>query len=64
MKMFRQLYQIDVWFKQDEGTEKKTFNLSKIQKLTTNHIKGLDMNGKLIEIRTARPFDYHLKQIK
>lgn len=58
------LYKLVLWYTTPSGESEKTLNLSKINRLTPTYVKGLDPAGKLIEIRTLEPFNYHLQQIK
>ena len=37
--------------------------MSSISKHTNNHIKGVDINGCGVEIKTVKPFDYHIVKI-
>ena len=41
-------YELTVWFEDS---------------CTTNHIKGVDINGCGVEIKTVKPFDYHIVKI-
>ena len=66
--MFKEQYELTVWFHTettitDKGLKtvkrsKKTYILSAISKKTPTHIIGKDQNKKAFEIRTVEPFDY------
>ena len=67
-------YKLTVWFEDSCTTNletkeetftrsKKVFQLKSISKHTNNHIKGVDINGCGVEIKTVKPFDYHIVKI-
>jgi hypothetical protein len=39
---------------------KKVFNLKSISKKTQTHFIGVDLDGHPIEIKTTKPFDFHI----
>lgn len=41
--------------------EPVVFNLKSISKLTQKQVKGVDIDGRDIDIKTTEPFDYLLK---
>lgn len=41
--------------------EPVVFNLKSISKLTQKQVKGVDVDGRNIDIMTTEPFDYLLK---
>lgn len=44
--------------------EKNVYSLQSIDKKTTNHIVGKDMNKMIFEIKTVEPFDFQIRKIK
>lgn len=72
--VIREQYELTVWFEDSCTTNletmeetftrtKKTFQMKGISKHTNNHIKGVDINGCAVEIKTVKPFDYHIVKI-
>ena len=66
-------YALTVWFEDqvvtnlEDNTQtttrsKKVFDLKSISKKTQQHIIGVDINDNPIEIKTTKPFDFHLTQ--
>jgi hypothetical protein len=64
--MLRQasLYKLTIWFKDGNDNVEKSFTFSKITKLSPTHIKGKDVAGKMLELRTLEPVNYLLQQLK
>ena len=72
--VIKEQYELTVWFEDSCTTNldtkeetftrtKKTFQMKGISKHTNNHIKGVDINGCAVEIKTVKPFDYHIVKI-
>lgn len=72
--VIREQYELTVWFEDSCTTNletkeetftrtRKTFQMKGISKHTNNHIKGVDINGCAVEIKTVKPFDYHIVKI-
>ena len=72
--VIREQYELTVWFEDSCTTNletmeetftrtRKTFQMKDISKHTNNHIKGVDINGCAVEIKTVKPFDYHIVKI-
>lgn len=41
-----------------------TYRMKKISKLTHTHIKGKDVKGQKVEIKTKKPMDYRIQEVK
>ena len=72
--LFYEEYEVTIWFhketleterglKVDDFTEPKVFRFETIKKLTPTHLKGVDIEGNIVEIRTQKPFNYNVKKI-
>ena len=57
--MFVNLY--DVTVEVDDKT--RVFQLSRIDKLTKFHVKGVDKDGLRVEFFSKEPFSYTVKQL-
>ena len=64
-------YELTVWFEDqvvtnlEDNTQtttrsKKVFNLKSISKKTQTHFIGVDLDGHPMEIKTTKPFDFHI----
>lgn len=71
---FYDQYEVTVWFckettinehglKSVTRSEPKTFLMHEVYKHSQTHIKGKDINGNPLEIKTSEPFDYNIKKI-
>jgi hypothetical protein len=66
-------YHLTVWFSGGSviapdgsvatGKTKKEYKLKSINKKTSTHIVGKDLDGKYFEIKTVEPFDYHIVKV-
>ena len=72
--VIKEQYELTVWFEDSCTTNletkeetftrtKKTFQMKGISKHTNNHIKGVDINGCAVEIKTVKGFDYDIVKI-
>jgi len=63
--IFEDRYEVTIWMKKADGTaEVSMYPLKKLQKITQNHLKGIDINGHLVEIKTVEKFSYEVKKVK
>ena len=64
-------YELTVWFDDqtitnlEDNTQtttksKQVFNLKSLTKKTQTHIIGVDIDDNPIEIKTPKPFDFHI----
>jgi len=75
LDLFFEEYEIVVWFHKESQinehglksvsyTEPKTYYMSRLDKITHTHIKGKDINGNPLEIKTTQPFNYNVKKLR
>jgi len=75
-RLFYEEYHVTVWFQkthrlqgmgveiiEDQSKTKRVFKMKSISKQTPTHIKGKDLKGRKLEIRTVKPFDYQIRKI-
>lgn len=63
--IFEDRYEVTIWMKKSDGTsEVSMYPLKKLQKITQNHLKGVDINGHKVEIKTVEKFSYEVKKVK
>ena len=63
--IFEDRYEVTIWRKKSDGTsEVSMYPLKKLQKITQNHLKGVDINGHKVEIKTVEKFSYEVKKVK
>lgn len=71
---FYEQYEVTVWFckettvnehglKSVSHSEPKTFMMREVRKHSQTHIKGKDINGNPLEIKTSAPFDYNIRKL-
>lgn len=62
---FEDRYEVTIWMKKADGTpEVSMYPLKKLQKLTQMHLKGVDINGHKVEVKTVEKFSYQVKKVK
>lgn len=59
---FQTIYKIMIYMPFDAPPQ--SYTLSRVSRLRPLHIKGVDLSGKTIEIKTTKPMDYVLTRIK
>lgn len=73
--LFYNEYELTVWFVEEEVYDAtgnlmsvrrnpKVFYLTSIDKLTQKHIIGKELDGGKLIIKTHKPFDYNLREIR
>jgi hypothetical protein len=58
---FLEEYEVSIWY--EDPVKVTTYRLKTIQKLTSNTLKGKDMNGFSVELVVQNPFNYQVKKI-
>ena len=59
-RLFCDLYEVTIWFK-DGRTRQIT--LTELKKINQNYLKGVDEDGNKVEFKTEEKFDYYVKKI-
>ena len=63
--VFEDRYEVTIWMIKPDGTASVSlYPLKKLQKITQYHLKGIDVNGHKIEMRTVEKFSYEVKKVK
>jgi len=58
-RLFNDLYEIQLVF---EDGKQETYFLQHIKKIDNNLLKGIDEEGKKVEFKSVKPFDYKVKK--
>ena len=62
---FEDRYEVTIWMKKQDGTNETTmYPLKKLQKISQTHLKGIDINGHKVEVKTVDKFSYEVKKVK
>ena len=56
-------YEITIWFTEDGKKTKSFFELSELNKIDQTSLRGRDMDGRKINIKTTEQFDYQVRKI-
>jgi hypothetical protein len=57
-------YEVTIWFVNEDGTRTKSyFELSELRKIDQTTLRGRDMDGHKIDIKTTNKFDYQVRKI-
>jgi hypothetical protein len=56
-------YEITIWFTEDGKKTKSFFELSELNKIDQTSLRGRDMDGRKINIKTTEKFDYQVRKI-
>lgn len=63
-KLFSDLYQVTLYFDEEDGTQSvRVFLMKDIKRLNNKMLKGVDWEGCKIEFITTKPFTYEKKKI-
>ena len=63
-KLFNDLYEVTIWFKQPNGElHEEVYKLKELKKINQNILKGVDTDGHYIEIASVDNFSYYVKKI-
>lgn len=61
-------YVLTVWYpggtEYDPKTTRRVYKMESISKKTQTHLIGVQTNGNPLEIKTTKPFDYQIEQVK
>lgn len=71
--LFTDTFEVTIWYAKEVHTtdKQKTVTYSKpkiymmksISKKTQTHLKGVDINGHPLEIKTTHPFNFNIRQL-
>lgn len=57
-------YEVTIWYNENDGTKKtQFFELSELNKIDQTSLKGRDMKGRKINIKTTDQFNYQVRKI-
>lgn len=56
-------YEVTIWFTEDGKKTKSFFELSELNKIDQTSLRGRDMDGRKINIKTTEQFDYQVRKI-
>jgi hypothetical protein len=56
-------YEVTIWFTEDGKKTKSFFELSELSKIDQTSLRGRDMDGRKINIKTTEKFDYQVRKI-
>ena len=56
-------YEVTIWFNEDGNKTKSFFELSELNKIDHTSLRGRDMDGRKINIKTTEKFDYQVRKI-
>lgn len=63
-RLFNDLYQVTLYFNEEDGTQsRRVFMMKEVKRLNNKMLKGIDENGYKVEFVTSLPFDYEKKKI-
>ena len=63
-RLFNDLYQVTLYFNEEDGTQsRRVFMMKEIKRLSNKTLKGIDEEGHKVEFTTSQPFDYEKKKI-
>ena len=57
-------YEVTIWYNESDGTKRtQFFELSELSKIDQTSLKGRDMKGRKINIKTTDQFNYQVRKI-
>jgi hypothetical protein len=57
-------YEVTIWYNENDGTKRtQFFELSELNKIDQTSLKGRDMKGRKINIKTTDQFNYQVRKI-
>ena len=57
-------YEVTIWYNENDSTKKtQFFELSELNKIDQTSLKGRDMKGRKINIKTTDQFNYQVRKI-
>ena len=57
-------YEVTIWYNENDGTKRtQFFELSELSKIDQTSLRGRDMDGRKINIKTTEKFDYQVRKI-
>jgi hypothetical protein len=57
-RLFNDHFEVTIWWTVQGKNEKKVYHLQHLKKMTNNHLKGIDLEGHKVEMKTLNNFDY------